>query len=354
VVIVPGTGVLEANLGQRAWQMPFWLFLLCLAGRVTGTPVALVNVGADPASAPLVRWLYRHTVRLARFRSYRDAWSRDAVVAMGVRGDPGPVSRDLVFAESVAVPDVTGSRLIGVGVMDYHGPGNDPIAGRRHHESYLDKIGAFVTWLTDEGFSVRLVVGDAVDVPVAREVEARVRRRRPELSAAAVQADAAASYAELLDQLAGARAVLVSRFHNLIAALELGKPAMTLQYGPKNRALLAEVGLADFSQDLASWDVEVAKAQFRELLADEDLVRPTIAATTARFRKDVGRQLARLSSQLLPGADPEHLQSAAPVVVRPRSPEQDEQPRSPLPAERLPPALAPAASPAEVPTTGPG
>src|SRR5690349_4571765 len=48
VVIVPGMGVLEATLPLRPWGFPYALFLLCASGRLTGTPVALVGVGAAP------------------------------------------------------------------------------------------------------------------------------------------------------------------------------------------------------------------------------------------------------------------------------------------------------------------
>ncbi|MER6984337.1 hypothetical protein ABT317_47185, partial [Streptomyces carpinensis] len=46
VVIVPGMGVLEATLPLRPWGFPYALFLLCATGRLFGTRVALVGVGA--------------------------------------------------------------------------------------------------------------------------------------------------------------------------------------------------------------------------------------------------------------------------------------------------------------------
>ena len=47
VVIVPGMGVLEATLPLRPWRTPYLMFLTCLSGRVFGTRVALVSVGAN-------------------------------------------------------------------------------------------------------------------------------------------------------------------------------------------------------------------------------------------------------------------------------------------------------------------
>src|SRR5207248_257593 len=47
VVIVPGMGVLEATLPLRPWGFPYSMFLLCASGRIFGTKVALISVGAN-------------------------------------------------------------------------------------------------------------------------------------------------------------------------------------------------------------------------------------------------------------------------------------------------------------------
>ena len=47
VVIVPGMGVLEATLPLRPWHTPYSMFLVCAFGRLFGTKVALVSVGAN-------------------------------------------------------------------------------------------------------------------------------------------------------------------------------------------------------------------------------------------------------------------------------------------------------------------
>ena len=72
VVIVPGMGVLETTLPLRPWQGPYNMFVLCAAGRIFGTKVALVSVGANVARERLTRWLFGAAGRLAFYRSYRD------------------------------------------------------------------------------------------------------------------------------------------------------------------------------------------------------------------------------------------------------------------------------------------
>ena len=64
-VIVPGAGALETTLPQRAWGYPYSLFLLAASGRLFGTKVALVSVGADLINKRPTRWLSNSTARLA-------------------------------------------------------------------------------------------------------------------------------------------------------------------------------------------------------------------------------------------------------------------------------------------------
>src|ERR1700758_3175178 len=48
VVIVPGMGVMEATVPIRPWETPYAMFMLSAAGRMFGTKVALVSIGAGP------------------------------------------------------------------------------------------------------------------------------------------------------------------------------------------------------------------------------------------------------------------------------------------------------------------
>ena len=79
VVIVPGMGVLEASLPLRPWHTPYSMFLVCASGRLFGTKVALVSVGANDIRQRLTRRLITTAARLAYYRSYRDTFSRDAM-----------------------------------------------------------------------------------------------------------------------------------------------------------------------------------------------------------------------------------------------------------------------------------
>ena len=107
-VIVPGMGVLETTVPMRPWKTPYWIFLLCAAGRLFNTKVALVSVGANVTDHRLTRLLITSGARLAHYRSYRDALSRDAMAAMGVDTSSDSVYPDVAFA--LPVPQNIGGR----------------------------------------------------------------------------------------------------------------------------------------------------------------------------------------------------------------------------------------------------
>src|SRR6266446_3857007 len=84
VVMVPGMGVLETSQPLRPWHFPYSIFLVSAFGRLFGTKVALVSVGADDIRQPLARRLVTTAARLAYYRSFRDTFSRDAMRRMGL------------------------------------------------------------------------------------------------------------------------------------------------------------------------------------------------------------------------------------------------------------------------------
>ena len=183
VVIVPGMGVFEATVPIRAWHTPYSMLLLSASGRLSGTKVAFVCVGADLIRKRLYRRVITATARLAYYRSYRDTYSRDAMRQMGFDTSGHAVYPDLVFSVLAprGAPVVAGS--VAVGVMDYHGGDGDRPRADEIHGSYVEGMKHFVLWLVDNGRTVRLFATDVHDEPVVRDVIADVHalpaRARP-------------------------------------------------------------------------------------------------------------------------------------------------------------------------------
>lgn len=304
VVIVPGMGVLEATLPLRPWGFPYALFLLCASGRLVGTKIALVSVGASIIHERSTRWLFTQAVRLACYRSYRDALSKDAMRKMGVDISRDPVYPDLAFA--LPTPsDIYGARgAVGVGVMAYHGGNDDRRQADEIHASYVNKITRFVRWLVDNGRQVRLFTGDHVDESVVRMILSDVRAHHPDLQPSQVVAASTSSLADLMQQMAAVDTVVATRYHNVLCALKLAKPTLSIGYATKNDVLMAEMGLTDFCQSVHSLDVERLVEQFTALESRGEQLQRAMVERNRENARRLAHQYAVLSATLFPVAEP--------------------------------------------------
>ncbi|MEU5100872.1 MULTISPECIES: polysaccharide pyruvyl transferase family protein [unclassified Streptomyces] len=301
VVIVPGMGVLEATLPLRPWGFPYSLFLLCASGRLFGTRVALVGVGAAAIGNRPTRTLVRWSARLAAYRSYRDAQSRDAMRAMGVDTARDAVHPDLAFA----LPTPPGSAPSGrpgqvcVGVMDFHGGNDDRARAEEIHRRYLDGTIRFVRALVEDGRPVRLLTGDKCDASVVAAILDAVES--PLVTAAET-----ASLADLMKETAAADTVVAIRYHNLICALKVGTPTLALSYAAKSDALMARMGLAAYRHPAREVDTDRLLEQFRDLERRSAELRRTLAERNLAAARQLEHQFTALTAALFPAADHAH------------------------------------------------
>ncbi|MEW1547776.1 polysaccharide pyruvyl transferase family protein [Streptomyces tsukubensis] len=295
VVIVPGMGVLEATLPLRPWGFPYSLFLLCAAGRLSGTPTALVSVGAAPIGSRPTRALVRWAARLAAYRSYRDTESRDAMRAMGVDTAHDEVYPDLAFAlpapQAGTTPEPSGP--VCVGVMAFHGGNDDRARADEIHRRYLDGTIRFVRALAEDGRPVRLLTGDAVDAPVVAAVLEAV-------DSPLVTAADAASLADLMKETAAAGAVVATRYHNLICALKAGTPTLAVSYAAKSDALMAGMGVGAYCHPAREVDADRLLEQFRTLEREAAEVRRTLAERNLAAAQRLEQQFTTLTAALFP------------------------------------------------------
>lgn len=304
VVIVPGMGVLEATLPLRPWGFPYALFLLCASGRLVGTKIALVSVGADVIHQRAIRWLVTRAVRFAHYRSYRDTLSEGAMRQMGVDTSGDAVYPDLAFALPAPPEAAAGRGTVGVGVMAYYGGNDDRLRDDEIHISYVDKMKRFVRWLVDHDRLVRLLTGDHVDASVVKEILSDLRAHRPDLESSRVMAASVSSLEDLMQQMSSVDTVVATRYHNVLCALKLAKPTLSIGYAAKNDVLMAEMGLADFCQSIRFLDVERLIEQFIALESRQEQLKRTMVEKNLVAARRLEHQYAVLSATLFPVAEP--------------------------------------------------
>lgn len=305
VVMVPGMGVLETSLPLRSWHTPYSMFLVSALGKVFGTKVALVSVGATAIRQPLARRLVVAATRLAYYRSFRDTFSRDAMQRMGLDTSGDAVYPDLAFAlpEPRDIPAVPG--MVGVGVMAYYGSNDDRRQADQLHASYVEKMKNFVLWLVDNGHSIRLFTTDVHDERVMGEVIAYLRAHRPQLGPSQIVAEPVSSLDELMRQIASVDIVVASRFHNVLCALKMAKPTLSVGYAAKFRVLMEEAGMAEFCQSAHSVDVDRMIEQFKELEGRSPELRQMIMERTAANVRLLDQQFMTMSALLFQSTERE-------------------------------------------------
>jgi polysaccharide pyruvyl transferase WcaK-like protein len=301
VVIVPGAGVLEATLPVGPWWYPYAMFLVSASGRVFGTRVAMVSVGASVLSKRLTKWFIASAARLAFYRSYRDTGSYDAMQRAGIDVTQDHVYPDLAFALPVQPVGPGDPLTVGVGVMAYYGTNDERKHAEEIHAAYMEKMKRFVRWLADSGHKIRLFGGDNLwDDSVIEEIVADVRAHRPDLQPMWAVAKTVTSLEELMREMAPVGTVVAIRYHNVLCALKLSKPTLSISYARKHDLMMADMGLSEFCQSASTFDVDRLIEQFMELKSRSAQLTRTMTERNAEKAQLLDFQFAQLSTLLFP------------------------------------------------------
>jgi polysaccharide pyruvyl transferase WcaK-like protein len=207
---------------------------------------------------------------------------------------------DLAFGIPARSGEPGDPLVVGVGVMDFHGTNDNRGQAGQIRARYIEAVTSFVVWLADTGHQVRLFVGDTkgCDDLAVDEVLAGVRARRPGLDHDLVTAAPVSSFSDLMDVMTPAGAIVATRYHNVICALRLAKPTISIGYAAKHDALMADMGLAGYCQDAQALDLDRLIKQFSDIESKAALLRPAIAERNDALSRAVAEQYEHLSALL--------------------------------------------------------
>jgi polysaccharide pyruvyl transferase WcaK-like protein len=183
--------------------------------------------------------------------------------------------------------------------MAYYGPKDDPIQGADVRRRYVTTMAEALARLTDAGNQVVLVGGDRVDVDVAREVRAAVLSARSGLPDDAVVVREFMTFTELTEEMMRAEVVIASRFHNLICALRLARPTVSIGYASKSRQLMQELSLDGYCQEIDHLDGSRLVAQVRAAQQNQEALVAQIRRGTAEYADEVRSLLEQVAADVL-------------------------------------------------------
>jgi len=290
-LVVVGTGILD-DFGEVPWQMPARLWRWCNVAKLIGSRVDFLAVGAGPITHPVSRDLMLRACRTADYRSFRDAVSREYMKGLGLDTAHDKLLPDLVFGfpeERLppAQPASNPPRTVGVGLMGYYGWSDDRDRGQATYAGYISKISEFVAWLLSSGYGVRLLIGQrGADEQAVMDLRQAVRGHG-HIDSARLMFETIASFDELLAQAANTDLVIASRYHNIIGALLLGRPVISIGYSSKFDDLMHQMGLEAYCQDIEQLNVSRLTGQFDSLLANQPRVVAGIQEKCREFRSRV-------------------------------------------------------------------
>ena len=142
---------------------------------------------------------------------------------------------------------------------------------------------------------MRLLTGDKGDVQAIGDLMARIDSP----DAAKIIIEPVASLHELMQQIAQTDIVVASRYHNIVCALAMGRPAISLGYAAKNEALLHDTGLDGFGHHIERFDPQTILAQIDDMFARRQQLAESVEAGVAQYRLKLAQQEETLRVQLL-------------------------------------------------------
>ena len=238
---------------------------------------------------------------MATYRSYRDTISKDFVGSIGLDARRDPVYPDLAFGlpgpECAERKPSDGEALtIGLGIMNYSGwfAHRPDVYGR-----YLENITRFLMWLLDRKYRVRILTGDSIDQSAVDDLVKALAAEGQTAPPERLVAAPTTTLHELMQQIALTDIVVATRFHNVVCALKLGKPTISVGYAAKNDALLADMGLEKFCQHIERLDVDLLIQQFLALIGDRCRHERRIGETVRLYQQQLSDQEALLASRLV-------------------------------------------------------
>lgn len=296
-LLIVGTGILT-DIGEGTLGFPYELFKWSLAARLGRGRLLFVSVGVEAVTGVLARRFITGALRLADYRSYRDSRCVELLQAIGFRAAADRVFPDLAFALPPPPPARAPGpgRTVAVGLFNYRGRGTGSPEAAAAYARYLEQICTLIRSLLERGSRVRVIIGDvAYDAAVQEDVRARLEAEGVDLRAPAYADEPAASFEQLLAQLAATDIVIASRYHNVLLALLCGKPVLSLEYEGKNTELMREMGLGEFCQSLDELDVARLLGQLRTLEARHEALCGQVAVLAAAARDRLGVQLEAIA-----------------------------------------------------------
>lgn len=295
--IVPGTGFLVDH-STGPYGYPYYVFKWSVIAKLCRNKLLFVSIGAGPIYHPLSKWFIRKALSMADYRSYRDDFSKQYLDKIGFDTKDDHVYPDLAFSLPRATMPDPGDHdrqrpVVGIGIIDYHGPSDTRLRGEGEtfYQDYIEKVSDFIAWFIENNYTVRILIGDArYDSSVKQDLMESLEKRRLKHTDGQIIDEPILTMEQLLSQLAETDIVISPRFHNIILALMLNKPVVSISYNEKFDFLMAGIGLAEYCQHIDHFDADKLTGLFTKIAKNAGSLKPRIKKKTEEYRMALDEQ----------------------------------------------------------------
>ena len=299
MLVMTGTGML-GDVGIPPFGLHYDILKWSIIAKLRRCKLLFVSVGVGPISRRLSKRFVMAALALADYRSYRDGFSKEYLEGLHFDTKGDRVCPDLAFSlPKTMIPSSQShdghATVIGVGIITYSqrraNLGNDESA----YCNYIEKLSSFVTWLLEQQYTVRLLIGDAVyDHRARQDLRSVLEVAGIDYAQAKIIDEPASSVAEVLSQVASTDLVVASRFHNVLLALWLNKPVVAISFHEKVDSLMSGVGLSEFCQDIEHIDTNKLVAQFIALQQNAENLKSQIEQKAEAYQVALDEQYEQI------------------------------------------------------------
>jgi polysaccharide pyruvyl transferase WcaK-like protein len=235
------------------------------------------------------------SLRLADFRSYRDASSLQYLKDIGFSRTHDHVYPDLAFSLPKTVVSLDSKRgrrrpVAGVGLMSYGSMYGDNKPTVTNYNVYLESFVSLAKWLLDRGYDIRLIIGELADpqAEFRRLLDDHLIQYDPSriMDSPAESVDVQ----RLLAQIAETDLIVATRFHNVLYALLNNKPTVSISFHNKCASLMSVMGLSKYCLDVSGLSVDAMIEKVRDIEKNSDNLKSLIGERAQQFREELQEQ----------------------------------------------------------------
>lgn len=303
VLVISGGGQLDDFWGGP-WAHPYAMLKWVVLARLRGARPVFLSVGFGTLDSRLSRLFVRTALRLAAYRSYRDAGSRDLMKRAGFRRDD-PVYPDLAYSLPLDGSHLSQNRrsavrVVGLSPFCYCDPRFWPRKDASAYDAYLRNLTGLVRWLVTKKYRVSLFASDSPDQFAIDDLWGRLSAEMSSDELRSIERHHVVSVQGFLDQASRVDLMVASRLHGVLLAQREGTPVIALSFDRKVDVQMESVGHSSYRLSIDNFPLSEFQQRFDSLQANLEVARQQIQS---HFSDCADQLETQYDAALLPAYD---------------------------------------------------